>query len=104
LKQDKKRPVQQNTGWQTTDYKIPKFSYRSAILIVGMTFLMTALTIWLANGSKPWIVGVTSLTISATTAYSQYFIDQKKGFTKGFFMTFFGLLIGAVIVMMLLNF
>lgn len=107
MKQDKKKETKENIenrNWQTTDYKIPKFSYKSALLIVGLTFLLTALTIWLTNGSKPWIVGVTSLTLAATTAYSQYFIDQKKGYTKGFFLTFFGLLAGSVAVMMFLNF
>ena len=45
-----------HNAYGTTDYNIPMFSYKSALLIVGGTFLMTVLVVWLTNGNRQAII------------------------------------------------
>lgn len=73
--------------YRQTDYDIPFFSFRSAFLIVGVTFLLTVLTVWLSGGSRFWIILVISSSMALTTAYSQAFIDTRKGMGKSFWLT-----------------
>ena len=37
--------MKQQKKWNDTDYSIPKFSYKSAFLIFGMTFVLTLLAV-----------------------------------------------------------
>lgn len=90
--------------WNDTDYDIPKFSYPSAILIFGVTFLMTCFAIWVSNGEKIWIMLTLSITLAATTAYSRYFIDTKRKLCIGFWRLFFLLFLACVVVLYFVQF
>lgn len=68
--------------WNDTDYNIPKFSYKSAFLIFGVTFFLTILTTWMTDGNRQCIILVLSSSMALTTTCSRYFIDTKRGFTK----------------------
>ena len=76
-----------NEKWNDTDYDIPKFSYKSAFLILPVTFLVTVLAIYLTDSNRLAIIFSLSISLSLTTAYSRYFIDTKRGLTKGFYKT-----------------
>lgn len=71
----------------TTDYNIPMFSYKSALLIVGVTFLLTIAVIYLTNSNRQAIILTLALSLSLTTSYSQFFIDTNRKLCKHFYYT-----------------
>ena len=83
--------MKQQKKWNDTDYSIPKFSYKSAFLIFGMTFVLTLLAVWLTGGSRQWIIFTLSASMAVTTGCSRYMIDTERGFCKGFYLTTGGL-------------
>lgn len=75
----------------TTDYNIPMFGYKSAFFIFG--FVMAVLLAILGfcqltaiPSQWPLCIGI-SLSFGIAIAYSQFFIERKKGFVKGFYIT-----------------
>ncbi|MGM9940682.1 MAG: hypothetical protein ACI32N_01670 [Bulleidia sp.] len=100
----KKQQNRSERAWNETDYAIPKFSYRSAFLIFGLSLLLTILTVWLTDGNRTAIIVVLSASIALTTGISQYFIDTKRGMTKGFFMTTGILFLASVLILMFVPF
>lgn len=95
----KKQQKRSEKAWNDTDYAIPKFSYKSAFLIFGLSLLLTILTVWLTGGSRTAIIVVLSASIALTTGISQYFIDTKRGMTKGFFLTSGILFLACVLIL-----
>lgn len=85
-KNSKKTNVATNKQWNSTDFDIPKFSYKSAFLIFGMTFAAALLAAWLSSENKLWISLAVSASMSLTVSCSRYFIDTKRGLCKGFYM------------------
>ncbi len=86
------------TAVGTTDWNIPMFGYRSAFLIFGTTIVVLLLTtiicerLGLASGQALSVTG--GLSLGLTIAYSQYFLERRKGFRKGFFLT--AILVGSL--------
>ena len=75
-----------------TDYDIPTFGFKSAILIVIAAVVSTILIPFLLqyvgiNFEMAAIVANTIIT-SFSVAYSRYFIESKKGFCKSFWYTY----------------
>ena len=89
----------ENEKWNDTDYDIPKFSYKSAFLILPVTFLVTAVVIYLTDSNRFWIILSLSLSLSLTTAFSRYFIDTKRGAVKGFYVTALVIFVACVVVL-----
>lgn len=84
----KQKPALKPQGkWNDTEFDIPKFSYKSAFLIFGVTFVLTLLVVWLTDGARQPIIFTLSASMALTTGASRYFIDTKKGLCKGFYMT-----------------
>ena len=79
------------TAVGSTDWNIPMFGYRSAFLIFGTTILVLLLTVLICEGlhlpSGPVLSVTGGLSFGLTIAYSQYFLERKKGMTTGFFVT-----------------
>lgn len=74
-----------------TKYAIPMFGYRSA-LFIGFAILVAMIASILISDALSidfrWIFTVLeSLAFGLSIGLSQYFIERKKGFTKGFFLT-----------------
>ncbi|WP_067142731.1 hypothetical protein [Oceanivirga salmonicida] len=79
------------TALGTTDYNIPMFGYRSAALIFGGETLIVILIIYICNLLKismNWPLTILApLSFSLLVGYSQFFLERKKGFVKGYFIT-----------------
>lgn len=75
-----------------TDYDIPTFGFKSAILIIIAAFISTViLPVVLQFINLPVnLVAVIANTFitSYAVAYSRYFIESKKGYCKGFWITY----------------
>lgn len=86
------------TAVGTTDWNIPMFGYRSAFLIFGTTVVVLLLTavicerLGLPSGQALSVTG--GLSFGLTVACSQYFLERKRGFGKGFFLT--AILVGSL--------
>lgn len=85
-----------------TDYDIPTFSFKSAIIIllgaiVGNIFFPMLLTSFGASTNFSVMIGNTFIT-SLTLVFVRYFIESKKGFCKGFWLSylFFGISFGII--------
>lgn len=93
-----------NEKWNDTDYDIPKFSYPSAFLIFGVTFLVTCLTIWISNGNRWAIIATLSFSIATTTAVSRFYIDTKRGMCPQFIKLWLLLLISCSVILYFVKF
>lgn len=85
-----------------TDYDIPTFGYKSALVIllgaiVGSIIFPLLLSIFRVNPNFSIMIGNTFITSFAIT-YTRYFIESKKGFCKGFWLSylFFGVSFGVI--------
>lgn len=73
-----------------TDYDIPMFGFKSALLIMGSTMLSLVICI---NGFRYLNIDfrlpnaiISSLVCGLSVAYSQFFIERKKGLCKNFWI------------------
>ncbi|MGY5238145.1 hypothetical protein [Clostridium tertium] len=80
-----------------TDYNIPTFGYKSALVILLGAILATIIVPIFLNTlgistNFSILIGNTFIT-SFAIAYARYFIESKKGFCKGFWINylFFGI-------------
>ncbi len=96
--------MKQQKKWNDTDYSIPKFSYRSAFLIFGTTFVLTLLAVWLTGGSRQWIIFTLSASMAVTTGLSRYFIDTDRGFGTGLVLTTVGLFLVCFLILQFVPF
>lgn len=78
------------TSLGITDYDIPMFGYRSALLILAVTFFALCFVPFICSAihidyRMPTIIfgGVLS---GFSVAYSQFFIERKKGICSSFWM------------------
>ncbi len=85
-----------------TDYDIPTFSFKSALLIivggiVGTILVPILFSMFGVSFNLSVVLGNTFIT-SFTIAYSRYFIESKKGFCKGFWINYglFALAFGVI--------
>lgn len=91
--------TQKNRGLAAkTDYNVPMFSFKSALLII-LTGIMSTIILpsLLANLGldKGWAVIVLApIFMGFAVAFSQFFIERKRGKCKQFWYTylFFGLM------------
>jgi hypothetical protein len=90
-----------NKRWNSTDFDIPKFSYRSAVLIFGVTFAAALFAAWLSSENKFWISLAVSVAMSLTVSCSRYFIDTKRGLCKGFYIMTTVLFVSAMLLLFL---
>ena len=71
-----------------TDYDIPTFGFKSALLIVGAAIVSTIVIPMLLQftGLNFEVVAIIANTLitSYAVAYSRYFIESKKGYCKKF--------------------
>lgn len=75
-----------------TDYDIPTFGYRSALVlllggVVGTIIFPLFLSIFGVNTNFGVLIGNTFIT-SFSIAYSRYFIETKKGYCKSFWLSY----------------
>lgn len=96
--------MKQQKKWNDTDYNIPKFSYRSAFLIFGMTFILTLLAVWLSGGNRQCIIFTLSASMAVTTGLSRYLIDTDRGFGRGFVLTTGGLFLVCFLILQFVPF
>lgn len=80
-----------------TDYDIPTFGYKSALVILfgaigGSIIFPWFLSLFGVSSNFSIMIGNTFIT-SFAIAYSRYFIESKKGKCKGFWLSylFFGI-------------
>ena len=75
-----------------TDYDIPTFGFKSALLIVGAAIVSTIVIPMLlqVTGLNFEVVAIIANTLitSYAVAYSRYFIESKKGYCKKFWYTY----------------
>ncbi|EKY28617.1 hypothetical protein [Clostridium celatum] len=75
-----------------TDYDIPTFGFKSALLIVGAAIVSTIVIPMLLQftGLNFEVVAIIANTLitSYAVAYSRYFIESKKGYCKKFWYTY----------------
>lgn len=84
-----------------TDFSIPTFGYKSSFfIIISLTLIVFLVPMIFENHLLSLIVG--AMLSSLTFVYSQFFIQSKKGLTKGFWITFVALFL--LIFMLLLLF
>ncbi|VYU67321.1 hypothetical protein [Clostridium tertium] len=83
-----------------TDYNIPTFGYKSALIIIfgavtGTIIFPAFLSIFGVSYNFSIMIGNTFIT-SLAIAYARYFIESKKGICKGFWLSylFFGVSFG----------
>lgn len=83
-----------------TDYDIPTFGYKSALVILFGAICGSIIFPWLlsffgVSSNFSIMIGNTFIT-SFAIAYSRYFIESKKGKCKGFWLSylFFGISFG----------
>lgn len=75
-----------------TDYDIPTFGYKSALVlllggVVGTIIFPMFLSIFGVNTNFGVLIGNTFIT-SFSIAYSRYFIETKKGYCKSFWLSY----------------
>lgn len=85
-----------------TDYNIPTFGFKSALVVLLGAVIGTIIFPWLlgflgASANFSIMIGNTFIT-SFVLAYVRYFIESKKGFCKGFWLSylFFGISFGII--------
>jgi len=75
-----------------TDYDIPTFGFKSALLIItgaiaGTMILPLVLSIFGISLNLSIVLGNTFIT-SLAIAYSRFFIETKRGFCKAFWINY----------------
>ena len=75
-----------------TDYDIPTFGFKSALLIlfggiVGTIIFPIFLSLFGASQNFGILIGNTVIT-SFAIAYSRFFIESKKGFCRNFWISY----------------
>lgn len=75
-----------------TDYDIPTFGFKSALLIVGAAVISTLIIPMVLQfvGLSFEVVAIVANTLitSYAVAYSRYFIESKRGYCKKFWYTY----------------
>ena len=103
VKNDKNKTYKNMFG--VTDYDIPMFGFKSALLIITATMISLIVCV---NGFQYLNIDfripnaiISSLVCGLSVAYSQFFIERKKGICKNFWivMTLFSLMAFIVILM-----
>ena len=87
---NKKRPRKYHTSMGITDYDIPMFGYRSALVILFSTFLPLLVVPTLCDAIgidyRMLTVIITGLCSGFSVAYSQFFIERKEGVCRSFWI------------------
>lgn len=90
-KERSKEKSEYKTAVGSTDYNIPMFGYRSAFMVLGITFgvlMIVSLACQALQVESGWPMTIAGgLSFGITIGISQFFLERKKGFTKGFFIT-----------------
>lgn len=75
----------------TTDYDIPMFTYKSSLFIFIVTTVIVVLGNLIGNALNDNTKFIASLIggfgVSSSMGIGRYFIDTKRGATKGFWIT-----------------
>lgn len=93
VKNDEKKEYKVTFG--ETDYNIPTFGYKSSFFIILVSTLIVIFVPSMAEvifkGIKwPGLI-LSSLMIGFVFSYAQFFIQSKKGFSRGFWIVGFTL-------------
>ena len=88
----KKKSVVSELQAKKTDYNIPTFGFKSALVIlfggvVGTIIFPMFLSIFGVSTNFSMLIGNTFIT-SFVIAYSRYFIETKKGYCKSFWLSY----------------
>ena len=67
-----------------TDYDIPMFGFKSALLILGATMLSLIVCVNIDFRLPNAIIS--SIVCGLSVAYSQFYIERKKGMCKSFWI------------------
>lgn len=85
-----------------TDYDIPTFSFKSAMIILMGALIGTIVVPYLLSlvgvaYNLGGVIGITLVTGYAI-AYTRYFVESKKGYCKNFWLTYagFGIALAAI--------
>lgn len=103
---DKKKVYKTALG--TTDYDIPMFGYRSALLIFAATFgsilLIPEICIWLSVDYRLITAVLGGIASGFSVSYSQFFIERDKGFCKEFWIIGILLSLCVGVIIMIVNY
>ena len=88
----KRNSVTSELRAKRTDYDIPTFGYKSALVlllggVVGTIIFPMFLSIFGVSTNFSMLIGNTFIT-SFVIAYSRYFIETKKGYCKSFWLSY----------------
>ena len=70
-----------------TDYNIPTFGFKSALLIIAGGIVGTMILPMLLSLNLSIVLGNTFIT-SLAIAYSRFFIETKRGYCKAFWINY----------------
>lgn len=93
---------QYHTALGTTDYDIPMFGYRSALLIFTVVFstllFIPLLCFAIGVDYRPVTVILSSAAIGLSVGYAQFFIERKKGLCRNFWLVSTLIALGAAVI------
>ena len=85
-----------------TDYGIPTFGFKSSLVImldaVISTFIVPYILSFIGIDFKTGVILGNATITSYALAYSRYFIETKKKYCKGFWMTYGGFALAFCII------
>ena len=85
-----------------TDYGIPTFSFKSSLIIIVAasiaTFLVPYVLSFIGLSFDFGVIIGNAVITSFALAYSRYFIESKRGYCKGFFVTYGGFALAFCII------
>lgn len=90
-KKSSKKVYEYNYKIGGTDYDIPAFSFKSAFVIMTSIiltmFIVPAVCELLNTDYRMWTIVIGGLVSGYSCAFTQYFIEHKRGFQKGFWIS-----------------
>lgn len=85
-----------------TDYGIPTFSFKSSLVIMLgaaiSTFIVPYILSFIGIDFKTGVILGNAVITSYALAYSRYFIETKKKYCKGFWITYGGFALAFCII------
>ncbi len=101
---DTEKKEYKSSQFSTTDYNIPRITYKAAFVMsfatIGIYLFISPLMLFISGGYEWPGVIVCGCLVGFTIAYCQFFISSEKKATK----SFYGVWIAFAILAMLVNF
>ncbi len=89
-----KSNIKQYNLQNKTDYDIPKFSFKSSLIIllgaIGGTVIFPYILSLIGIDNRMGVVIGNTLLLGFVLSYVRFFIETKRGFCKKFWITYLG--------------